>query len=154
MSSFGSRVREARRRLGLTQRELADELCDRTYISFIERNKVSPSIDLAVQLAKRLHIDLADIAEEISESHSFQYLKIKSLIDMQEYLIAYELLEQYWWDAANSGNFIFMKKLTNLLMELFKNWSAPNSDWVEGMLLWLLDHNERTMAITLGATMQ
>jgi transcriptional regulator with XRE-family HTH domain len=52
---FGRNVREARKRLALSQEELAFQAeIDRTYISGIERGVRNPSLDLIVRLAAKL----------------------------------------------------------------------------------------------------
>jgi len=53
---FGRNVREARKRLALSQEELAFKAeIDRTYISGIERGIRNPSLDLIVRLAAQLN---------------------------------------------------------------------------------------------------
>lgn len=52
---FGRNVREARKRLALSQEELAFQAkIDRTYISGIERGVRNPSLDLIVRLSAKL----------------------------------------------------------------------------------------------------
>jgi tetratricopeptide (TPR) repeat protein len=52
----GRRLREARERVGLTQRELAGDACSAAYISRLELGERVPSIQLLRQLEKRLDV--------------------------------------------------------------------------------------------------
>lgn len=56
---FGIKIKEARQRAKLSQEELAELInVDRTYISFLERGKRSPSLETLHSLLKVLNIDL------------------------------------------------------------------------------------------------
>ncbi|HEX6702857.1 MAG TPA: helix-turn-helix domain-containing protein, partial [Gaiellaceae bacterium] len=54
--AFGARLRDARRRAGLTQRELAFRGCTAAYISRMETGGRVPSLEIVRQLADRLGI--------------------------------------------------------------------------------------------------
>jgi transcriptional regulator with XRE-family HTH domain len=53
----GRRVREARRSAHLTLRELAFPGCSATYLSHIERGRRTPSLQVLVELGRRLDAD-------------------------------------------------------------------------------------------------
>ncbi len=153
MSSFGEQIRDARRRLGISQDELADGLCDRTYISLIERDKVSPSLDLAIRLADRLHIQIDGLTSQ-APLGSFTLNKIRAFMERKEYRFVYELLEEYWWDAAYHGNVPLVRNMAAVLVEIIDSMPGLDTTWVNAMMLWLVDHNERRTAISLGSVVQ
>src|SRR5579872_3415497 len=55
--AVGTRIRNARERAGLSQRELAGDDCTAAYVSRLELGQRVPSIQLLRQLGKRLGID-------------------------------------------------------------------------------------------------
>jgi tetratricopeptide (TPR) repeat protein len=60
-SMLGDRIREARRRLNMTQGELAGNDYSVSYISAIERNKIRPSLRALAWLASKLNVNLSDL---------------------------------------------------------------------------------------------
>ena len=59
---FGRVLREARGRAGLTQEQLAFEAhLHRTYISLMERNLKSPTLDVLLRLGKALNVPAAKL---------------------------------------------------------------------------------------------
>ncbi|MGB0065764.1 MAG: helix-turn-helix transcriptional regulator [Terracidiphilus sp.] len=65
----GQRVAEARRRAGLTQRELAQQIkMSRASVANIEAGKQPVQIQMIFELAERLHVQPADLIPAISET--------------------------------------------------------------------------------------
>jgi tetratricopeptide (TPR) repeat protein len=60
-SKLGDRIREARRRLNLTQGDVAGNDYSISYISAIERNKIRPSLKALAWMASRLSVSLSDL---------------------------------------------------------------------------------------------
>ncbi|WP_139489995.1 helix-turn-helix domain-containing protein [Brevibacillus dissolubilis] len=94
MSHVGKRLREFRKKMKLTQGELAEGICNRSYVSQIEKGLVIPSPEILEQLAKRLDTDLKNLWSE-SENPSFSLVEIQNAmrhiinrIDEQEWEIA------------------------------------------------------------------
>lgn len=65
---LGTALREARRRAGLTQEELAHRAqIDRSYISLLENDRKSPTLDMLIRIAGTLGVrawQLVKTAEE------------------------------------------------------------------------------------------
>lgn len=60
--TFGSRIAEIRRSLGISQEELAFRCgVHRTYIGAIERGEKSPTLNTIERLAKGLNIKIIDL---------------------------------------------------------------------------------------------
>ena len=66
---MGPRLRRLRRRLGLTQAVMAEELdISPSYIALIERNHRPMSADLLIRLAETYDLDIADFAAAEDET--------------------------------------------------------------------------------------
>ncbi|UFJ41886.1 tetratricopeptide repeat protein [Brevibacillus humidisoli] len=75
----GKRLREQRKRLRMTQEELAAGICNRSYVSQIEKGQVIPSPEILDQLAKRLGINLQELWNE-SPNPTFTQIEIKNAL--------------------------------------------------------------------------
>ena len=94
MTQVGKRLREFRKRLKMTQGDLAEGICNRSYVSQIEKGQVIPSPEILEQLAKRLHTEIKELWTE-TENPSFTLVEIQNSlrhiinrIDEQEWEIA------------------------------------------------------------------
>ncbi|WP_176560370.1 tetratricopeptide repeat protein [Brevibacillus dissolubilis] len=61
MNQVGRKLRELRKKMQLTQGDLAEGICNRSYISQIEKGDVIPSPEILEQLAVRLEAQLSDL---------------------------------------------------------------------------------------------
>jgi transcriptional regulator with XRE-family HTH domain len=78
----GRRVREARRSAHLTLRELAFPGCSAPYLSHIERGRRTPSLQVLVELGRRLGTDPQFLARgEVTQGHALQ---LSSAVDIYE----------------------------------------------------------------------
>lgn len=63
---LGEEIRAARNRLGLSQEVLAEKArLHRTYISLLERNKKSPTVETLFRLCKALGISAAGLIKKV-----------------------------------------------------------------------------------------
>ena len=63
---LGIELRKARTRAGLTQEELAFKAhVDRTYISMLENDKKSPTVDMLMRLCQSLGITASQLLERV-----------------------------------------------------------------------------------------
>lgn len=69
---LGRRLRAARRRRGLTQREVGSPLT-KSYVSALERGSSLPSFGALLLLADRLGVDLADLLKGVNKSSTDEY---------------------------------------------------------------------------------
>ncbi len=72
-------MREFRKRLRMTQEELAAGICNRSYVSQIEKGQVIPSPEILEQLAKRLQVELGELWTE-SPNPSFTQVEIQNAL--------------------------------------------------------------------------
>jgi transcriptional regulator with XRE-family HTH domain len=67
---LGQELRKAREAAGLTQEELAHRAqVDRTYISMLENNRKSPTIDLLLRLCAAMNTSAATIIRRVEQQH-------------------------------------------------------------------------------------
>lgn len=65
---LGKVLREARENVGLTQEKLAlDADVDRTYISQLENDKKSPTIDLLFRICKAIGVRASDVIAKVED---------------------------------------------------------------------------------------
>lgn len=68
LTEFGNRVREERRRLNLSQEELANRAgMHRTYIGMIERAEKNITLENIGKLAKALNLSMSELLEGIDD---------------------------------------------------------------------------------------
>jgi transcriptional regulator with XRE-family HTH domain len=70
----GRKIKDLRESKGLTQRELSEGICDRTFISKIEKGEVHPSADILNKICFRLNIPINELEYYTSETH-YEYTK-------------------------------------------------------------------------------
>jgi tetratricopeptide (TPR) repeat protein len=63
--ALAGRLREARRRAGLSQRALARDICTPAYVSRLEKGERIPSLQLLRRLASRLGVDADELASGV-----------------------------------------------------------------------------------------
>ena len=68
---LGNELRKARENADLTQEQLAlDADVDRTYISMLENNKKSPTVDMLFRLCDAMDIAASDIIRRVERGDS------------------------------------------------------------------------------------
>jgi len=66
---LGNELRKARTRAGLTQEELAFKAhVDRTYISMLENDKKSPTVEMLMRICKPLGITASQLLAQVEIS--------------------------------------------------------------------------------------
>ena len=70
---LGKELREARERAGLTQEQLSFEAgVDRTYISMLEHDKKSPTVEMLFRICKPLHIAVSELLARVEKAIATQ----------------------------------------------------------------------------------
>jgi transcriptional regulator with XRE-family HTH domain len=65
---IGEELQRARNKAGLSQEQLAEKAgVHRTYISLLERNLRSPTVDVLVRVCRAMHIRASDLLKRIEE---------------------------------------------------------------------------------------
>lgn len=92
--SIGARIREFRKKMGFTQGDLAEGICNRSYISQMEKGGIIPSPEILESIAKRLQVSLDELYKE-SDRPAFTEIELKNALR----LIANHV-EEHDWDNA------------------------------------------------------
>lgn len=67
-SMIGKELRRARKEAGLSQEQLAEEAgIHRTYVSLLERDVKSPTVDVLLRICEALEMKASDILKRIDE---------------------------------------------------------------------------------------
>ncbi|WP_139491808.1 helix-turn-helix domain-containing protein [Brevibacillus dissolubilis] len=135
----GASIRELRKALGLTQKELADQICTQAQISKIEKGQVLPSVEIMYRLAKRLGVDLHYFFG-VMETPRLDYVnevifQIRQAIRFRDYRQVWEIL---------------MREESNPLFQ-----SKPNKQfilWHKGICLYhLYEDQEQALEVLSSA---
>jgi transcriptional regulator with XRE-family HTH domain len=95
-SGFGQRMRERRTQLGLTLSELAEKLgVTSSYLSYVERDAVSPSLSSLTQIAKELGVPLAYFFAEAQFTSQVARDGQRSTLQLAGADVKYELLTRF-----------------------------------------------------------
>lgn len=123
--NVGELIKARRKQLGLTQKELADNVCTQATISKIEKNELTPSANLLKDIADKLEISVAYFYGE--ESHPLDEKNINRLMDditlainQNEFTKALELVE---------SNQEMIDDLTNERHINFFEWTKATLDY-------------------------
>jgi len=66
LSVFGAELRKLREKAGLSQEQLAESAgVHRTYVSLLERNKKSPTLDVLFRLCKALRVPASKVIARV-----------------------------------------------------------------------------------------
>lgn len=68
--ALGARIKDARKRRGMTQSDLAQSDFSKSYVSAVERGKIRPSIQALQLLATRLNLQVAALLAQQTEEES------------------------------------------------------------------------------------
>jgi transcriptional regulator with XRE-family HTH domain len=73
---LGDALRQRRLAAGLTQEALAEKAgIDRTYVSILEREKQSPTVDTLIRLCRAMGVLASDVLAEIERDHRLKRRK-------------------------------------------------------------------------------
>lgn len=95
-STLGQRVRELRMKKGLTQIDLAKELCTPSMISQIESDRARPSYKMLFAIAERLDVPLDRLLMDVDLNMEYvsTYKMARAMVASKEYVSAIPLLQE------------------------------------------------------------
>jgi transcriptional regulator with XRE-family HTH domain len=74
--ALGARIKDLRKRAGLSQEELADSAgMHWTYLSDLERGRQTPTLDMVNRLARGLSVTLAEFFSPLDERYRLRFRK-------------------------------------------------------------------------------
>lgn len=105
MQSIGNKFKTKRKALGLSQKDLADGICEQSLISKIERTNYFPSSDVLYSLSQKLQVDIIYFFDESYETVS----DLRKFISMSSKLLEHrnynELKYLYNLEKSNQNSF-------------------------------------------------
>ncbi|WP_457951477.1 helix-turn-helix domain-containing protein [Lactiplantibacillus pentosus] len=151
-------IKNKRKQLGMSQKELAKGITNQTTISLLENENKSPSMKVLVELSKRLHLDLNIITGITSYSQvENKFISIERLIQNYEYANALQELQTFKKTSAG----LFSSK-DNLKYDCFyavcKMWVTE--DWDNAifdfnrLIVRTIQHNDSSDIISVLATVE
>jgi transcriptional regulator with XRE-family HTH domain len=70
---LGDELEQRRRAAGLTQEALAERAgIDRTYVSILERDLQSPTVDMLIRLCRALGVRASDVLAQVEDSYKLK----------------------------------------------------------------------------------
>lgn len=128
---IGSLIRNRRKELRLTQKDLAQGICTQALISKIEREELNPSINMVYRLSERLQVPLSYFDVE-SNTMGVRYKNTEQLIgilrrqlERREYSAAAYLIQtnkKVIQTTVSSDDYVFF-------------------EWIQGILYYYLDRD-------------
>lgn len=95
---IGEKIKNIRKKLGLTQEDLAGENLSRGMISLIERNQTTPTIRTLNHIAPKLGISVSELLEDTHQSDiplkNEENIILKKVIEMSKALITKKRLDE------------------------------------------------------------
>ncbi|HEL1541790.1 TPA: helix-turn-helix transcriptional regulator [Streptococcus suis] len=105
-SISGSRFKQRRKELGLTQSALAKDICEQSLISRIENTNLSPSSEILFLLSNRLGVTMNYFFEEFVQESRHSIGKIRTIFSQQLLLRNYEIVEQLYVKEVESRHLL------------------------------------------------
>lgn len=125
---IGDIIKKRRLELGMTQRELANDICTQALISRIEHNEIMPKKDILDQIEKRLDFQLSELSIIIN-LNTTQH-KIDTLIaEIRDYM-----LKRDYPSIA-----LLMKYNTTLIKNIKNINDSSFFQWIEATLMHQID---------------
>ena len=142
---LGDKVRYYRKLKGLSQAELAANICTQATISLIEKRNKVPSMNILMRLIGRLGIQLDDIVVE----HHDRVQQLLTVIDFQiqhhQYALAAENLSKIRLDKIKNDDDQKRYYYYQGIIELFKNNAPDEAIYFFGRVLSPLVNSERDL---------
>lgn len=147
-TTLGEKIKELRENLGMTQEELAEGICTRSYISIIEKNQMKPSAELIIKLSKKLGYDLRNLKESAHPASPYyeKLNQIETLLYNQDDREALKQLQEIPEDAVlppfEKAKWLWEKAVLIALPQ--ERWTEGES-WCNEALQLLADSTELSL---------
>jgi transcriptional regulator with XRE-family HTH domain len=160
MNDLGERMRSLRRARGFTQQQLAEGLCDRSYVSQIEAGRVVPAAPVLHRLLERLGATWADMdlplespAVDVGLDHVVA--TVRRLARSGDPDRALELGTSAWWSHAPAG-MERVRRLTEALVALTDSLADPADavPWLQAAWALHLRDGRAAQAVQIGRRLQ
>lgn len=149
---LGEKVRYYRKLKGLSQAELAKDICTQATISLIEKRNKVPSMNILMRLINRLGVSLDDVVVENHDRTQMALNDIDQLIRHGDYSLAQEALRRVKADKLSTDEDRKRYYYFTGMIELFVNQAPDEAIYYFGRVLNPLESSHDLLAImaTLG----
>lgn len=141
MISIGDRVQERRKGLKMSQQALAKDICAQAMVSKIERNEISPSMNIMHQIAERLDVTLSYFYGEESTKNEKE-----ERIDELKMQIR-ERLKRRDYEAIS----FLMEGNKEVVQTIVKEEDRTFFDWIQAILDYYIYENIQEAFAQLAA---
>jgi transcriptional regulator with XRE-family HTH domain len=119
---LGTRIYERRRQQGLTQTELAHQICTQNTISKLEKHNVAPTVNILIKLCERLNLTLNDVFDDFDANTSSEEHQLLTNLETQlllqeatpETLATFKLLRPADMQPADHLQYALVKSMLEL----------------------------------------
>ena len=118
IESVGEKIKQERKKQGMTQKELCDGICSQAEISKVENGKNSPTIDLLQSICKRLKLPISSFFEDEQVSQKLNEIDQKMIRHLREK--TFKEMENDLKDYAKFSQSFEIKILIRYHQELLK----------------------------------
>ncbi|VTT26909.1 helix-turn-helix domain-containing protein [Streptococcus gordonii] len=134
MQSIGNKIKTKRKSLGLSQKDLADGICEQSLISKIERTNYFPSADVLYKLSQKLQVDINFFFDESYETVS----DLRKFITMSSKLL----------EHRNYTDLEYLYNLEKSKSNSFNEDEQSYLTWIEAIILFY-NYDKKDSAIEL-----
>lgn len=157
--TLGECIQQARKRKKMTQGQLADGLCDRSYISLLENDKVTPSAPFLTQVLRRVDLTLQDANLETKmyalREHATQLGSVRRYLRLGEYGSARALGESLWWQVLENGDANIVDQTAELILQIHAHKrESRGAAWLQSAYYYYLCNPRHQLRERVGSRLQ
>lgn len=120
--NLGKNIRDRRRLLDITQKELAKDICTQSQISKIEKNEVTPMLPLLIKISERLQITIDDLLNNNFEKFKSYKIEIEKYLLSRDYIGLKCFLENIEISSLEEKNRIYIEYLKLIIKHKINNF--------------------------------
>lgn len=121
MRILGDKLKQIRKARGMSQAELAKEICTQATISLIEKKEQVPSTKILLEICKRLEITLDSVIVQEDDQLHVLLSRVQALLSTNEFKKARDLIQQIYTDqlvkADDYKRYYYFQGQIKLLLE-------------------------------------
>lgn len=113
--NVGNILKKIRKKRGLTQSKLADGICSRRYVSYIETGTVLPSLYYLIRFCKKLNINLSIFMDYLNYTNPVWVYGVKEKVDNLKSHYKYNQLHIYIKELKYNINFTNVESIQYIM---------------------------------------
>lgn len=145
MADVGKNIKKIRKEKNLTQDELAERLhCTRQTISNYENGKSEPGIELLIQIAEVLEVEINDLIYGVKKKENRKKKKVTAVVTLLAALILQAVIavltplaEEYGWEHFVLGPIFLLRYVLRSFATTLLGWAVvETSRELAGIRIW------------------